>query len=263
MNTLTSLELLNIKITSDSKDSILKYILEALEKSDKKPFHEKIRLKIFTPNPEILMYARSHPEFKRLLNEADINLPDGVGLLLASKLLGLSLKTRITGVDLMECICKVLSEENIRRIQNDKKPYSVGFFGGRGNVAEKTAHCLQKKYSGLQISYADEVWDEAKMKSKRIDVLFVAMGFPLQESWITEHLEKIPVNVAMGVGGSFDFLSGNVPRAPRFLRTIGLEWLFRLIIQPWRIKRQLQLVSFGLLVLSKFFQVRILGKKSK
>lgn len=255
MTNLKSEIILGIRITTDSEKNILKYILEHVKKGGD-------TLKIYTPNPEMIMYARKNSEFKRILNEADINLPDGVGLLLASKLLGLSLKTRITGVYLMERICKELSEENLVKPRDRKNAYSVGFFGGRGNVAKRAAECLQKKYSGLQISYMNEEWDEAKIMGDRIDVLFVAMGFPKQEIWISEKHNKKNIHVAMGVGGAFDFISGSVMRAPNVLQAFGLEWFFRLIVQPWRIKRQLQLVSFGLLVLSEFFQVRILGKKA-
>jgi N-acetylglucosaminyldiphosphoundecaprenol N-acetyl-beta-D-mannosaminyltransferase len=88
-------------------------------------------------------------------------------------------------------------------------------------------------------------------------MLFVAFGFPKQEEWIVTHLEKIPVTAAMGVGGAFDYLSGKVSRAPRLMRKFGLEWLFRLLHQPWRIKRQASLVAFGLLIVKAF----LTGKK--
>lgn len=254
MISLKSENLFGVKITTDSEENILKYILSYIENGDS-------TLKIYTPNPEMIMLARKNPEFKHILNEADINLPDGVGLLVASRLLGFSLKTRIAGVDLMERICQMLSDENLEKSQGSKNAYSVGFFGGRGNVAKSTAECLQKKYSGLQISYIGEQWDEAKVKGNRISVLFVAMGFPKQEIWISEKKTLKNVQVAMGVGGAFDFISGKVMRAPKILRTIGLEWLFRLMIQPWRIRRQLQLVTFTVLVFFEFFQVRIFGKK--
>jgi len=84
-----------------------------------------------------------------------------------------------------------------------------------------------------------------------IDLLFVAYGFPKQEEWMAEHIHNLPVQVMMGVGGAFDYISGQVPRAPRFLRKLGLEWLFRLAVQPWRLKRQLALFDFAFLVLKK------------
>jgi len=86
---------------------------------------------------------------------------------------------------------------------------------------------------------------------KKIDILFVAFGSPKQEEWITKNLETLPVHVVMGVGGAFDFVSGAVSRAPVWIRKIGLEWLFRLAVEPWRIKRQLALIEFILLVLKE------------
>lgn len=252
---LATIQLFGIPITSESEGSILKYILKKLE-------NPKTKLKIFTPNPEIVMFAQSHPEFKKMLTEADVNLPDGVGLLFMAKLFGLGLKKRIAGVDFMDLLCQAISRENLVRVKDGKKPYSVGFFGGRGNVAKVTSECLREKYSGLQIMYASDTWDEAKISGNRIDLLFVAMGFPKQEMWIFENLKKNNIQAAMTVGGAFDFVAGKVPRAPKFLRTIGLEWLFRLLMQPWRIKRQLQLIPFVALIFIEFFQVRIFGKKS-
>jgi N-acetylglucosaminyldiphosphoundecaprenol N-acetyl-beta-D-mannosaminyltransferase len=89
------------------------------------------------------------------------------------------------------------------------------------------------------------------LKDRHIDILFVAFGFPKQELWMREHVGKIPVTVMMGVGGAFDYFSGEVPRAPAFLRRVGLEWLYRLIRQPWRVRRQTALLDFALLVLRK------------
>lgn len=265
MKELASTSLFGVSITTETESNILKYILENLRAK-----HDKGM--IFTPNPEIIMFARSHPEFRKILNEAKVNLPDGVGVTTALKFLGVSLNGRITGVDLVEKICKAVSEYNSSLSKDLKKPLSVGFFGGRANVAKVTAECLQKKYSGLDISYADSKWDQVKIRQaslfatqkvegNTIDILFVAMGFPRQEKWISENIDKIPVTMAMGVGGAFDFIGGFVPRAPKFLRTIGLEWFFRLFIQPWRIKRQVQLIPFVLLVLGEFFKIRIFGKK--
>jgi N-acetylglucosaminyldiphosphoundecaprenol N-acetyl-beta-D-mannosaminyltransferase len=84
-----------------------------------------------------------------------------------------------------------------------------------------------------------------------IDILFVALGAPKQEFWINKNLDKIPVKVAIGVGGAFDYISGKTPRAPTFIRSVGLEWLFRLVVQPWRIKRQLALIEFIRLVVKE------------
>jgi N-acetylglucosaminyldiphosphoundecaprenol N-acetyl-beta-D-mannosaminyltransferase len=98
-------------------------------------------------------------------------------------------------------------------------------------------------------------WND-DLKDKKVDILFVAFGSPKQEIWLSENLKKLPVKVAMGVGGSFDFISGRVSRAPRILRALGLEWLFRLVIQPWRIKRQLSLLAFIFLIFKEKFSYK-------
>lgn len=240
MEPLPSVQILGVKVTTASESKILEYIEHHIKSSHKKLF-------ITTPNPEIIMYARSHPEFKKMLNEADLALADGVGVTIGGYILGKGKIPRITGTDMVKKLCR----------ETSKNAESIGFFGGRGDVAEKTAECLQKKYSGLTVKYADEIWDEAKLKGKSIDILFVAMGYPKQEKWIYENLKDIPVKVAMGVGGAFDFISGKTPRAPQFLQKVGLEWLYRLIRQPWRWKRQLALISFTFLVLQESLHMPI------
>lgn len=200
---------------------------------------------IVTPNPEFIIAAQEDQEFKKVLNNADLSIPDGVGLKLAADLL-----STIPGVDLMEKLCEVSA----------KKGFTVGFLGGKGKVAKEAAERLSKKYPGLKVLFAEdggEVNLEGKplkelefLKELKIDLLFVAFGQVKQEKWIAQNLPQIPVKVAMGVGGSFDYLSGKVKRAPKFIRNLGLEWLFRLITQPWRIKRQLALIKFVGMVIS-------------
>ncbi len=240
MTKLESVKLLGTKITTSSENSILEYIVDFLKEHGS-------RAQITTPNPEIMMYARRNPYFQKILNEAEVALPDGVGVTICAYMMGKGHIQRVTGVDLMEKLCGRLS----------KSAYSVGFFGGQAGIAELVSKRLQKKYSGLNVSYALDTWDESKIKGKSIDVLFVAMGYPKQEEWIYKNLPNIPVKIAMGVGGSFDYISGNVPRAPETLRKFGLEWLYRLLHQPWRWRRQLALISFGILSFKEMFSSRI------
>ncbi|MDP3941448.1 MAG: WecB/TagA/CpsF family glycosyltransferase [bacterium] len=241
---------LGVCVTDVSKQDVLKYITKSLEDEDDSYY-------IVTPNPEIVVFAQRNKSFQEALNQARIALPDGVGLLFAARILGIRLQQRITGTDVLEDICREVS----------KKPITVGFLGGRGGVAEKTAERLVGKYPGLRVSFIGEEWGKDGFKdaqkisnfkflpagrqgqiSNSVDMLFVAFGFPKQEEWMWEHLGKIPARVMMGVGGAFDFLSGSVPRAPRFLRVVGLEWLCRLALQPWRLKRQLALLAFVAMV---------------
>ena len=262
--------IVGVDITNASKNEILEYIVKSVENFKKKYF-------VVTPNPEFLVLANKNLEFKNILNRADLASADGIGIIIAAKFLGQPLKGRFTGVDLVESLCK----------QVVRKPITVGFLGGRSGVAEETAECLQLKYPGLRVVFAASEWPEepysniqAKVESRRlkvenkksfhplsstvknpsstfnplpsgIDILFVAFGAPKQEFWISENLDKIPVKIAIGVGGAFDYISGRVGRAPSWMQNIGVEWLYRLVRQPWRIWRQLSLLEFIWLVLKE------------
>jgi N-acetylglucosaminyldiphosphoundecaprenol N-acetyl-beta-D-mannosaminyltransferase len=212
----------------------LEYFRENAQKDDKKRF-------VISLNPEIILLAKKDKEYENVLNSSDLALSDGVGVSLAAKIFGKQLSGRIPGADLTHRVCEEVA----------KKPVTVGFLGGRGDVAIRTADRLKKKYPGLKVAYALEEWPESKAKSLKADILFVAFGSPKQEKWIYEHLEKLNVKIVMGVGGTFDFISGKVMRAPLIMRQLGPEWLFRLIMQPWRIKRQLGLVQFLFFVISE------------
>lgn len=230
--------LLGVGITSATQREVLQYIITSLEEQHD-PYY------IVTPNPEIIVLANKRREFLDILNQARIALPDGSGVTLAAQFLGKPLSQRITGVDLMDSLCEDIA----------KKPITVGFLGGRDGVAERTAECLMARYPGLKVAFVGEEWDHRLLRfpklprSPMIDILFVAFGFPKQEEWMAEHVGKVPVRVMMGVGGAFDYISGEVPRAPRFLRSLGLEWLFRLLREPWRWRRQLSLLTFIWIVL--------------
>ena len=216
---------------------------------------------IVTPNPEFLVDAQNNPDFKRILNNADLAIPDGKGLRIGSDIV-----CNTPGIDLMEGLVRLAGE----------KGFTTGFLGGRGQVAELTAERLKKKYPKLKVTFAESggkvisdgqslgnIQSSKSLRSEDVnisfapslripktDILFVAFGHPKQEKWIATHLDKIPVKVAMGVGGSFDYVSGKVPRAPVWVRNLGLEWLFRLIREPWRIKRQIKLLKYVWYVLN-------------
>ena len=251
------ISILGVTITNESSEKVLEYLLSRIKNKKEKTF-------IITPNPEMLVHASRNLAYKDKLNHANIALPDGVGLFFASAFMGERLEERITGVDFIEELCKASAE----------LPLSMGFLGGKAGVAEHAAECLLQKYPYLNIVFAAEEWpsnDRLKImdlglkNEKRknlkssilnlqsIDILFVAFGIPKQEEWIYDNLQKLPVKAAMGVGGAFDFLSGSVPRAPFLVRFFGFEWLFRLIVQPWRWKRQLALIEFIVLVFKEKF----------
>lgn len=248
MKTFVKKKLLGVDLSIASEKEVLEYIIEKIKFEAKKfsdPQDRKAKFYIVTPNPELVVIANKDKSYKKVLNNANLALPDGVGIMWAGKVLGVSLKEKITGIGLVESLCRKVA----------KRPITVGFLGGRPQIAEETAECLKKRYFGLKIGFfGSEIKDFGDLKGT--DVLFVAFGSPKQEFWIAKNLNKLPVRVAIGVGGAFDMISGKVSRAPLWVRNIGLEWLFRLIIQPWRIKRQLSLLLFIFLVIKEKFSLQ-------
>jgi N-acetylglucosaminyldiphosphoundecaprenol N-acetyl-beta-D-mannosaminyltransferase len=199
---------------------------------------------IFTPNPEMLVKARKDAIFREVLNAADLSLCDGFGLYLACR----GVCERITGVDFMLNLCE-LAQNRGERI------FLLG--SGSEEVLEKTKKALLENFPRLQVvgmnpgpklaenSHGDlhVIEDENnrlidEVKAANPSIIFVAFGMGKQEKWIAQYAPKVPsLRLAMGVGGAFDFVSGNIPRAPRLLRNFGLEWLYRLVKQPERIGR--------------------------
>jgi len=237
MKTFDKIFLLGVGFSNATKQEVLEFIVTGLRNHSEKYY-------IVTPNPELLVMASKDINYQEVLNNAKLALPDGIGVMIASRIMGKPLKERIHGVDLVKSLCKEIS----------KQPITVGFLGAGPNIAELTAECLKRKFPGLKVGLISQEWSE-NLKNKPVDILFVAFGSPKQEIWISKNLEKLPAKVVVGVGGAFDFISGKVRRAPLFIRRLGLEWLFRLIIQPWRIKRQLRLIQFVYLVLREKINV--------
>lgn len=191
---------------------------------------------IATPNPEMLLETRKNPEFKKILQkQTDLNIPDGFGVILASKLQRTPLLERVTGTDLMQSLC-----------QNTPNGTKIFLLGAAPKVVEKVKIILGKKHNNIKVAgtYSGSPAPEeeknirARINKSGAEILFVAFGAPKQEFWLARNLAHLPnVKIAMGVGGAFDFIAGAKKRAPKFMRQIGLEWLFRLIQEPKRIKR--------------------------
>lgn len=199
---------------------------------------------VVTLNPEYVMRAENDQELLRIINEAELAVPDGIGIVWASRLLGEPLPDRVTGTGLLPRICKICADEGL----------SVFLLGGGPGVAESAAKELtgrhpQLKIAGISSSDPRASLDESlveEINSSGASVLAVAYGCPKQDFWIDRNRGRLTsVRVAIGVGGAFDFISGQVPRAPRFMRRTGTEWLFRLWIQPSRGRRMLALPRFG------------------
>jgi N-acetylglucosaminyldiphosphoundecaprenol N-acetyl-beta-D-mannosaminyltransferase len=223
------IKILKTNVTNAREEQILEYLVDFLKNGTGKLF-------ITTPNPEILVLANDNADYQNTLNKADLALPDGVGLTAYARLSGNLLKQRITGTDFVEKLCERVAKE----------PITIGFIGGRPHVAEKASECLQARFPGLKVAFArsDLASNSDFLKTLKCDILFVALGAPKQEEWIAQNLSELPVKAAMGVGGALDYISGSVPRAPKPLRSLGLEWIFRLMVQPWRFRRQLRLIKF-------------------
>lgn len=202
---------------------------------------------IFTPNSEIVMAASKDEGLKKVLKESDLCIPDGIGLIYASKIHNLGLTERVTGVDFMY---KILSYCN----DYDK---SIYILGGKPGVAEMACKNIHKKFPNVKIKgFADGYFkkEEERKIIERInglkpDILFVGLGAPKQEIWIHQYKDKLNVKVAMGVGGSIDIWAGTAKRAPEIFQKLGLEWFYRLIKEPWRYKRMMVLPKFMIKVL--------------
>ena len=205
---------------------------------------------VCTVNPEFIMTARRHPAFAQALAAADLCTPDGVGVLWAARLAGVRLNERVTGSDGIHRICEQAALQGWR----------IFFLGAAPGVAERAAAELSRLYPGLPVagtyggSPADTDWPQIRQRlaDAPADLLFVAYGHPRQDLWIHQHKEELPVAVALGIGGAFDFVAGITPRAPHWLRRLGLEWLYRLARQPWRWRRMAALPLFALLVLLRW-----------
>lgn len=208
---------------------------------------------ILSLNPENLVIAHENNKFKDVVTKAQIRIVDGVGVVVAGRILGFTIQNRITGVDLMSKLLSWASSNSL----------SVLLIGGEEKIAESIANCqnqknLSSKIIGLRgiknIKEPKRQEEEAIfsiVRDLRPCLVFVSFGSPYQEIWIEEHKEQLRGCVCIGVGGAFDFISSNVLRAPKIFRKLGMEWFFRLCIQPWRIKRQFRLIKFMYLVIKE------------
>lgn len=209
---------------------------------------------IYTPNPEMVMEARKNKNFMEILNSSTMNVPDGIGIVYGSKFTGNPIMHRVAGCDLIQELFDKMKDMG-------KTAY---FFGGAPGVTDAAKIAMEAKYKGFKVvgtanGYFDKEREKeiiAEINELKPDLLLVGIGFPKQEKWIYDHIKKLDVKLAIGVGGSFDILSGNTKRAPEFFINHGLEWFYRLITQPSRIGRMMQLPLFMLVVIKN----KIFGK---
>jgi N-acetylglucosaminyldiphosphoundecaprenol N-acetyl-beta-D-mannosaminyltransferase len=204
---------------------------------------------VYTPNSEIIMAAYKDSEFCGVLNDADLLTADGIGVVYASKILKKPLTERAAGYDIA---CRLLEEIT-------KSGHKLFLFGGKPGVAEEAKEKLEEKHSGINIvgtrngyfsqEEVPSIIDE--INSSGADIVFVCLGAPAQEKWIHANKDKLKTKVAVGLGGSLDIFAGRVERSPEIWCKLGLEWLHRLIREPWRFMRMMALPKFALTVFFK------------
>lgn len=202
---------------------------------------------VYTPNSEIIMRAYRDKKFLSVLNSAEMITPDGIGVVYASRILKDPLSERVGGFDLSQRLIEQISDGS----------YSLYFFGGKPGVSEQAKKNLCEKYPKLRIvGCSDGYFDAEKEKKiiedireKKPDILFVCLGAPKQEEWILKHKAELGAKVLMGIGGSLDVYAGVAQRAPLSFQRLGLEWFYRLLKDPRRIGRMMDLPKFGLTVL--------------
>jgi N-acetylglucosaminyldiphosphoundecaprenol N-acetyl-beta-D-mannosaminyltransferase len=240
----SSVKVLDVDVDAVTMGQAVSMIGEAI---DSRRGHGGPTFQVATVNPEFVMLARRDRGFREILRECSLRTPDGVGLMAASRLLGHPLPERVPGVELVQSLTRAAAARGD----------GVFFLGAREGVAEEAAARLAADAPGLRVvgTFAGdpgESGDEeslARIREARPDIVLVAYGAPAQERWARRNLAVCGATVAIGVGGAFDYIAGRVRRAPTVFRRLGLEWVFRLVRQPWRARRMAVLPVFMWLVL--------------
>ena len=208
---------------------------------------------IYTPNSEIVQLCVEQNEFRDVINSADMIIPDGAGVLLASKILRTPLKEKVAGVELAQNIIKYCNESGKKMFFLGSKPETTD---ENGNViistADAAAQKLKEKYPSLDVCgtcdgyFKDDNSDEIieKINSSEADVVFVCLGCPRQENWIYRFKDKTNAKLLIGLGGSLDVFAGRVKRAPDVFVKMNLEWFYRLLKQPQRLGRMMKIPKF-------------------
>jgi N-acetylglucosaminyldiphosphoundecaprenol N-acetyl-beta-D-mannosaminyltransferase len=231
-----AITILNVRIDNVTEDEAITQITRFVEAGGP---HQ-----IVTINPEFVIEAGRNPAFARVLAAADLATPDGFGLMLVARMRGSPLRERVTGVALTK---RIAAEATRHR-------WRLFLLGAAPGVAERAANMLQETNPGLIIAgcYSgsprpeDESGIRARLADAKADILLVAYGHPKQDLWIARNQPLLRIPVAIGVGGTFDYLAGIAPLAPLWMRRMGIEWLYRLIRQPQRWRRIIDAVPLFL-----------------
>ncbi|WP_245830979.1 WecB/TagA/CpsF family glycosyltransferase [Sediminibacillus massiliensis] len=240
---INSVSIMDIPFINMSQNELLQQHIYPRLQSHEKTF-------IVTANPEIVMQAKEQPEYKSLLKEADFITPDGAGIVIASRFLGNPIKSRLPGFDLMTSLIGYAEEKQL----------SCYFLGATKDVNDKLVKRLKELHPYLKIAGHHhgffDLTDRSiveEVKKAQPDFVFIALGSPAQEKWITTYKNEFEKGLFMGVGGSFDVIAGEVKRAPELWINLNLEWLYRLIKQPFRWKRILKVFEFMFRIILKKF----------
>ena len=238
---LENITILGVRIDNFSVREIKENILAILKNSPEQKFAA-------TLNPEIVLKAHRDEKYRHILNSADLNICDGFGLRLAGFLKGRRLKSRFTGVEMADFLLENAKKFNLRVL--------VIATENSLSTPKEVERAINKKYPGLSVRSEYYLPSQSLFENAIIEeaeIVFVNFGAPKQEKFIFENREKFPnAKILVGVGGTFDFLTGRIRRAPGFLRSIGLEWLWRIIQEPKRFRRIWNaVVVFPVLALAK------------
>ncbi len=201
---------------------------------------------VVTLGTEMVVHAQRDARFRAIVNESALSLCDTVGLLAVARRRGAPLRERVTGVELIERLCAGAATQGL----------PVYFLGGAQGVAEAAAATLASRFPGLRVAGTQSGYFRDDQTPSVVEpiarsgarLLLAGLGSPRQEFWLAEHLRETGCGAGIGVGGSFDVIAGRIERAPRLVRRLGLEWLYRLLREPWRWRRQLALPRFVWLV---------------
>lgn len=208
---------------------------------------------VISGNPEILYNAWNHKNMKALLLKSDI-IPDGIGVILAGLIYGKHFKEKIAGIEIME---------DLLNTSYDKK-MNIYLLGAQEEIVKKAADICKERYGAYICGFNNGYFDINncntiinEINEKGTDVILVAMGSPRQEDFIFNNFDKLNCKIFMGVGGSFDVIAGKINRAPKWMIKLGLEWLYRVIKEPTRIKRLISIPRFLLLVIKDRYRSKI------
>jgi len=239
------IDICSVKIDSYSFDEVVEIILGHIRIGGKPKY-------VVTPNAHHVFLLKQHPYFRQIYENAFLVVPDGVSLLWAANILGVPLKGRVNGTDLFEALCATAACEGLK----------IFLLGGRPGAAQKAKEVLLKKHPNLEISglmspsYGFEK-DKKELKlindtirAAKPHIVFVSLGAPKQEKWMYENYTELQVPISIGIGISFELVSGIIQRAPRWAQRCGLEWFFRVIQEPKRLlPRYLVIIPYFLWVL--------------